>query len=68
MRKHIIILVFLQAEILFYVLGPILPAVALLGIGILAEGVVWMRLVRGFRQNKGNETSQTDWNRIFPAR
>ena len=47
MIKHLTTFACLVAAILFYWLGAAVPATVLIVVGMVAEGIFWLRLLRG---------------------
>ena len=46
MRRHLVTALFLLLAVVLYLAGMVLPAALLLVLGLLAETVFWLRLLR----------------------
>ncbi len=53
MKKHSVTFLLLGAALILYAVGLVLPATVLLVLGVLAEGMFWVRL---FERPHGNDT------------
>lgn len=51
--RHLVTAGFLVAAAVFYIVGSALSVAVLVGMGVLAEGVFWFRLIRGRRNRTG---------------
>ena len=50
MKRHVITFAFLVLAIALYSVGAAGPATGLLVLGVLAEGIFWLRVLRGSRK------------------
>lgn len=52
MNKHLITLLFLLAAVVFYIAGMSRAGAGLLVMGVLSEGIFWVRLFRHSRKDQ----------------
>jgi hypothetical protein len=55
MRQHAVTVGFLIAAAALYIVGAAIAATILVVLGMLAEGVFWVRLIRGRRSNTASK-------------
>jgi hypothetical protein len=55
MRHHAVTVSFLVAAAALYIVGAALAATILVVLGMLAEGIFWMRLIRGRRSKSASK-------------
>ena len=52
MKHHLITLMFLVVAVALYIAGAALPAMLLIALGVVFEGVFWMRLFRSGKRSQ----------------
>lgn len=55
MRQHAVTVGFLIAAAALYIVGAAIAATILVVLGMLAEGIFWVRLIRGRRSNTASK-------------